>query len=444
MYKSVIPRLPLLILLAFFLTAFSFGQNLDEYYPLDQYPGDFPADSDSLSELFSLHAPAINAPIAILFDLDTGTILYSRNSTAGHRPASLTKIMTVYTALELYEEKGINLDDQAKFSSRAWAVNAPPDSSLMFLGPDQRVSYRELILGLLVSSGNDAAMAIAETSTGSMEAFIRRMNENARKMGLDETVFVGPSGYSADNLTSARDLARLTQLYLERWPWVIDTFHSVKKFTYPKEENLLPGSDRRFLGITQTNRNGLLETYPGATGLKTGYIDESGYNIIASAKRDGIYLVAVVLGEQADNSVEGSRLRETDAAALLDFGFENFTLLNVPVPELDVRVKRGLEKEIDVPATSMPLVVLKNEGDVQERHRSADQVLAPVADDQILARHDWSQNGIVLTEYDQRSDTPVSSSRGLRYILDSIALFFQRLFGGGQPVSGDLGAFAPQ
>ncbi len=435
-------RLTTLAAIALFLVVSGLpAQNIDERYPLDMNPVDLPGQYESLAEAFSLPVPQLRAPIALLIELETGSVLFARNANRAFPPASLTKIMTVFTALEVWDAMDISMDDSAEFSSAAWAVNAPPQSSLMFLGPRQRASFGDLILGLLVSSGNDAAVAIAETTTGNMDGFVLRMNENARQLGLESSRFVEPSGYSRFNQASAYDLARLTQIYIDRWPWVIERFHMVTEYTYPREENLLPGNDRSMINITQYNRNGLLRSYPGSTGIKTGYIDQSGYNLLASAERDGMHLLAVVMGISASNSMEGSALREADAGALLDFGFVNFSKIEVPLAENSIPVSRGQAAALELPGIQLPMLVASSGGDVQVRSRTPRGVIAPVREGQIVERYRWVQDGVVVGEFSRRAEEAVTPSRGLMFIWDSIRLFFSRLFGGVNPVEGDVSGF---
>ncbi|AHC15054.1 D-alanyl-D-alanine carboxypeptidase family protein [Salinispira pacifica] len=454
-------------LLLFILTGgqpSAWAQNLDNRYPGSMYAitQDFShvteqgdeengaggtekiSDSYPLSyqSIFSLQPPEHDAPIAMLLELNTGSILYGENILQEYPPASLTKLFTVYTALDIYEELGVQMDDTARFSSAAWAENAPPRSSLMFLGPDQAPSIREIILGLMVSSGNDAAMAIAETSTGSMEGFMLRMNRIAEQLGLEASRFVEPSGYSENNRTSAMDLARLTQLYLERWPWVIQEFHMVESFTYPRREHMLNGATAQFMNITQYNRNGLISSYEGATGLKTGYIDESGYNIIATARRDGMHLFALVMGVQADNSVEGSRLREEAARSLLDYGFENFTRVELPLAEGNIPVRRGEAENLVLKGETLEMIVPVNTGDITVERRRAAALAAPVAEDQIVDRFRWIQNGRVVGEYAREAGRAIPRSRGIRASVQSIGQFFRRIFTGERPLEGDIGGFS--
>lgn len=398
----------------------------------------------SYQSIFSLQPPEHDAPIAMLLELNTGSILYGKNILQEYPPASLTKLFTIYTALDIYEELGVEMEDTAEFSPAAWAENAPPRSSLMFLGPDQAPSIREILLGLMVSSGNDAAMAIAETSTGSMEGFMLRMNRIAQQLGLEASRFVEPSGYSENNHTSAMDLARLTQLYLERWPWVIEEFHMVESFTYPRREHMLNGATAQFMNITQYNRNGLIDSYEGATGLKTGYIDESGYNLIATARREGMHLFALIMGVQAENSMEGSRIREEEAAALLDYGFANFTPLELHIPESLIPVRKGREEGIELSSERLEMIVPLSRGDITVQRRRPSALLAPVAGDQIVERYRWIQDGVVVGEYARESGRQIVPSTGLSRIIQSVGQFFRRLFTGEEPLKGDISGFSEQ
>lgn len=278
--------------------------------------------------------PEVSGSSALLMDGETGIILGVKNPDKPIPPASLTKLMTIHLALEQARIRGISWDDPVEYGPEAWAENAPPRSSLMFLGPHQDTSLREILLGLAVSSGNDAAVGIAQFTAGSVPAFVALMNREAQALGLDDTYFEEPSGYSEFNQTTARDLGRFVYVYLRRHPDVVETLHAVREFTYPTREDLPTGEHSPYLGITQYNRNGLLFDYPGADGLKTGYIDESGYNIIATAQRGDRRLVAIVLGAPGASASQGSANREQDAAVLLDYGFSTFHSHDLVLPRV--------------------------------------------------------------------------------------------------------------
>lgn len=254
----------------------------------------------------------------LLFDAESGQILMSRDPDRVIPPASLTKLVTMAVIRSCLDEGGISLDDKVHVRPEGWAVNAPPRSSLMFLGPEQDPTWKEILLGLAVDSGNDAAVAVAMELSGSISGFARRMNDLCRNLGMVATTFVEPSGYSERNLTTPRDFCRFLDWYLRSWPENLKEYHSVPSFTYP---SAIPGK-----GILQYNRNRLLKTYEGADGLKTGFIDESGYNLAFTASRGGMRLAGVVLGAPD----EAGRNRE--ATWLMDQGFSRWEARTVEIP----------------------------------------------------------------------------------------------------------------
>jgi serine-type D-Ala-D-Ala carboxypeptidase (penicillin-binding protein 5/6) len=272
-------------------------------------------------------------------------VLYAKNPHLVIPPASLTKLVAVEAALAAAADGEISLDAVVAPPAASWAENQPPGSSLMFLGPGQRLTWRELLLGLSVSSGNDAAVAIAELLDGSVAAFAERMNRRARELGLVDLFFVEPSGLSPRNSITVSSFGRFLLAHLARYPYALEELYAVRTFTYPKESN------REGIGvrgpITQSNRNTLLWDYEGADGFKTGFIDESGYHIAATAEREGRRLIAVVLGVDADSHAVGGAIRAVEAGRLLDYGFEQFRLVEFgyPTPE-PVRVFAGREPQV--------------------------------------------------------------------------------------------------
>jgi D-alanyl-D-alanine carboxypeptidase (penicillin-binding protein 5/6) len=245
-------------------------------------------------------------------------------------------------------------DDEFSPPPESWAENQPPDSSLMFLGPEQRLDLHDLLLGLSVSSGNDAAVALAHLLDGGVPAFADRMNRRARELGLRDLFFVEPSGLSPRNTITARAFARFLLAHLEQHPEALD-YYRVETYTYPGPENRAGARARE--PITQSNRNTLLWEAAGVDGFKTGFIDESGYHLAATAEREGRRLIAIVLGIDAESHAVGGALRAADAAALLDYGYEAFTQLRFgyPVPK-PVRVFGGKQRDV-VPEGPREIVI---------------------------------------------------------------------------------------
>ncbi|MGP1459622.1 MAG: D-alanyl-D-alanine carboxypeptidase family protein, partial [Treponema sp.] len=252
----------------------------------------------------------IGAKSAIIVEAKTGSILYEKNADQVIPPASLTKIFAMYVVLDAARQGKIKLSDTVPLPRECWACNMPPHSSLMFLGKNQRVTVEELLTGLAVCSGNDAAYALSFYVSGSMAAFVAEMNAAAAEHGLIHTHFEEASGYSERNTTTAREIAAFAKIYLERFPEALPLFHSRLSFKYPQAHNLAPEDggtlraqdwsrglpERITMGIYQENTNPLLGRLEGADGLKTGFIDESGYNLVLTVKRGAMRIISVTLG----------------------------------------------------------------------------------------------------------------------------------------------------
>jgi D-alanyl-D-alanine carboxypeptidase (penicillin-binding protein 5/6) len=285
-------------------------------------------------------APGLKSQAAALIDAATGTLLYLKNADQEIPPASLTKLMTIHIALSEAAAGRASLDETVPLPPGSWAISQPPRSSLMFLAQGQRVSLRELLLGLAVSSGNDAAAAVALRFAPGIAEFAELMNREARNLGLSKTRFTEPSGISENNVTTAREFALFCAAYLNLHPEAVKEFHSVRKFAYPKVSNVAEAYREKPGTIVQYNRNTLLGKFEGADGLKTGYIDEAGYNIALTAERQGTRLAAVILGAPA--AYGGDRIRDDDGNRLLTWGFNNFKTVRPETGELPpARIWKG-------------------------------------------------------------------------------------------------------
>jgi D-alanyl-D-alanine carboxypeptidase (penicillin-binding protein 5/6) len=251
--------------------------------------------------------PTIAAKSWLLLDATSGQVLASQNPDMRIEPASLTKIMTAYLVFEALKDKKLELNQMVTVSTHAWKVD--PSSSKMFIDPATPVKINDLLYGLMVQSGNDAAVALSEAVAGSEETFAVLMNREAERMGLKSTHFSNPHGLpSPNNYSTAQDLSILALHEIVDYPefYKID---SVKEFTYNK--------------ITQQNRNRLLWLDPTVDGLKTGHTEGAGFCMIASAKRPNgksgeRRLIAVVLGTASDQA------RSQESQKLLNWGFQNF------------------------------------------------------------------------------------------------------------------------
>ncbi|KQQ31106.1 cytochrome C [Duganella sp. Leaf126] len=254
----------------------------------------------------TLPPPSIAAKSWLLLDATSGQIIASQDPNLRIEPASLTKVMTAYVVFGALRDKKVALNQMVNVSTRAWKVDS--SSSKMFIDPATPVSISDLLHGLMIQSGNDAAVALAEAVAGDESAFVVMMNKEAERMGLKSTRFANPHGLpSPDNYSTAQDLSVLAKRVILDFPefYKID---SVKSFTYNK--------------ITQQNRNRLLWLDPTVDGMKTGHTEAAGYCMIASAHRPNgtgeRRLISVVLGTNSDS------IRTQESQKLLNWGFQNF------------------------------------------------------------------------------------------------------------------------
>ena len=278
----------------------------------------------------------VGADAAILIDVSNGNIIYEKNADKIIPPASMTKLFAMYVVEQEVATGRLNYNDIIPLPPECWACNMPAHSSLMFLGKGQIVTLEELLLGLSICSGNDAAYALAYAVCGSMEDFVERMNQTALDAGLTHTHFVESSGYSEQNVTTAREMAAFCRLYILEHPDSLKRFHSVPSFTYPKEKNMAPGDrygaqdwsnglpEKITMGITQENTNPLLGKLAGCDGLKTGFIDESGYNLALTVVRDGTRFLSVTMGGKGKDTKEGQAGRVADGTELMETAFSIF------------------------------------------------------------------------------------------------------------------------
>lgn len=249
------------------------------------------------SPLFAADPFHINAKAAILMELPSGRILYAQDPDTPIGPASITKVLTLYLADEAIRDGKAHPADLVRVSKKAGHTGG----SRMFIQTGAEIPLSELLTGVAVVSANDAAVAVAEYLGGDVDTFVAQMNRKARELGMSRSVFKNPNGLPAQGqVTTARDMLVLSRDYLRCFPESLH-LHSQQFFTYRD--------------ITQHNRNALLTRYPNVDGIKTGWIQKAGYHIIATAKRGGTRLIAVVMGAKNPNI----RTRETEK--LLDYGF---------------------------------------------------------------------------------------------------------------------------
>jgi len=245
-------------------------------------------------------APIIGAKSYLVIDSKTGHEIAALNADESLAPASLTKIMTTYVVFSALQQGQIALEEEVTVSEKAWRT----EGSRMFIEVGTRVSVEELLLGMIVQSGNDASVALAEHIAGSESVFAEMMNQHAAALGMHSSNFRNATGLPADDhRTTARDLATLARAMIEEFPEYY-LWHSIKEYTYND--------------IKQDNRNSLLWRDDSVDGLKTGHTEDAGYCLVASAKRDNMRIISVVMGTSS------AKARADGSQALVNYGFRFF------------------------------------------------------------------------------------------------------------------------
>ena len=375
-----------------------------------------------------INPPEIISKSAVVMDAVTGTIVFSKNPDEEIPPASLTKLMTMHLAFREIRAGSASFDEIITPGRESWAVNQLPLSSVMNLASGQSASLRELLLGMAIFSGNDAATAVAMRFAPSIADFAEMMTMEAYALGLTKTRFVDASGYSEDNMTTAREFAEFCRVYLAENPDSIRDFHSVSEFAYPAAHNV-PERNRENPGTrVQRNRINLIGRVEGVDGLKTGFIFESGYNIALTAERNGSRFIAVILGAPAE--YRGDRIRDNDAENLIEWTFSRYKTIRPrpPAPE-PVRVWKGRVNYAEL-ALSMPLdftaSVERGEG-LRWMIEHYEPLLAPLPAGTHAGNLVLSDNFGELRRIPLLTIAETEEGGFFKRIFDTIRLFFRRM-----------------
>ncbi|EJP3282231.1 TPA: serine hydrolase [Vibrio parahaemolyticus] len=354
------------------------------------------------------NAPELSSRGYVLMDYHTGKVLVERDADKRLNPASLTKLMTAYVAGQEVNAGNISLDDQVVISRNAWAKNFP-DSSKMFIEVNTSVSLSDLYRGLVVQSGNDASVAIAEHVAGSEAGFVSLMNSWASQLGLTNSSFTNPHGLDSEGLYSTpHDIAKLGQAIIRDLPDIYPMY-SETSFTYN--------------GITQYNRNGLLrDRSMNVDGMKTGYTSGAGYSLATSATNGDMRLIAVVMGAKSQS------VRESESKQLLSYGFRFYDTLMPTAAGTDManaRVWMGQKDELKV-GVNRDVYLTLPKGDVNKLKAEVEysgDLLAPIAQDQVVGKVLYKVDGKVVKETELVALEPVEEGGIFKRIMD----WFKRL-----------------
>ena len=322
-------------------------------------------------------APKLNLSSYILIEASTNTVIAEFNSDNQIAPASMTKVMSGYVMADQIANGSISLDDKVLISEKAWKTGG----SKMFIEAGKRVSVKDLLSGIIIQSGNDATIAMAEYVAGSEEGFVDFMNAYASEMGLTNSLFQNSTGFSDPNhFTSAKDLAKLTQALINNFPDHYATYKE-KEFT--------------FSGIRQLNRNKLLWRDDSVDGVKTGHTDSAGFCLISSAQRNDMRLIAVVAGSESENE------RLTASQRLLEYGFRFYATQKLVSQEIKVttaKVWGGKTNEVALGSAkdiylTLPRSEFKN---IKANYQFNNNLQAPIEIGQMIGSIEFTSNDRVV------------------------------------------------
>ena len=358
--------------------------------------------------------PEVAAKAYLLVDADTGAVLVEHNADMPLPPASLVKMMTAYVLASEIESGKVNPDDPVTVSRNAWSQNPVfAGSSLMWIEPGKPVSIRDLEYGIIISSGNDATVAVAEHLAGSEAAFAEMMNSYAEKLGMGNSHFVNSHGLPAEGqFVTARDLATLAAAMINNFP---DHYalYSEREFTYNN--------------IRQYNRNTLLGEDSSVDGIKTGYTSESGYCLVGSAERSGMRLISVVMGTRSPT------VRKNETRGLLNYGFRFYETASLLEPEqvlAEPRLWKGVQDSITVGVLDAAKVTLPR-GQRDQLQTEIDllpTVTAPVSRGDALGAVRLSMAGELVFEAPLVALETVDQAGFFARVWDSIKMWISKLF----------------
>lgn len=322
-------------------------------------------------------APKLNLSSYILIEASTNTVIAEFNSDNQIAPASMTKVMSGYVIADQIANGSISLDDKVLISEKAWKTGG----SKMFIEAGKRVSVKDLLSGIIIQSGNDATIAMAEYVAGSEEGFVDFMNAYASELGLTNSLFQNSTGFSDPNhFTSAKDLAKLTQALINNFPDHYATYKE-KEFT--------------FSGIRQLNRNKLLWRDDSVDGVKTGHTDSAGFCLISSAQRNDMRLITVVAGSESENE------RLIASQRLLEYGFRFYATQKLVSQEIKVttaKVWGGKTNEVALGSTkdiylTLPRSEFKN---IKANYQFNNNLQAPIEIGQMIGSIEFISNDRVV------------------------------------------------
>lgn len=357
--------------------------------------------------------PEITAPSAILMETSTGTVLYEKDADTARPPASVTKVMTMLLIFDALEEGSIHLEDEVTTSEYAASMGG----SQVFLEPGEPQTVDTLLKCIAVASANDACVTMAEYICGSEEEFVNRMNERAQELGMTNTTFVNCNGLDTEgHVTSARDIALMSRELITKYPQVHD-------YSMIWMENITHTTDKGTSEFGLTNTNKLVRQYEYATGLKTGSTGEAKFCVSATAEKNGIELIAVVM------AAENSKDRFSDAVKLLNYGFGKCQLYTDDSSEglQPVPVENGVEEQVENERAGTFTYLDVNGANLNSIERSVEYneaVPAPVQKGDVVGRIVYTLDGSEIGATDLIASETVEKASFFDYLKDALEAAF--------------------
>ena len=363
------------------------------------------------AQSFVAPAPKLDLKAYILIEPQTGTVIAEYNSDLNVEPASMTKIMTSYIVADQIGNDLINLNDSVLISEKAWRMGG----SKMFIEAGRRVSVEDLLKGVIIQSGNDASVALAEYAGGTEEGFVDLMNAYAQSLGMNNTTFLNSTGLPAEgHYSSAKDLAYLTSNFINKFPEIYSLY---------KEKSF------EFNSIKQLNRNKLLWRDDSSDGVKTGHTESAGYCLVGSAKRGGMRLITVVAGSSSDKK------RFDDTQRLLEYGFRFFSTQEVLKKDQvykTVKVWGGQKSEAGLGVTANQILTLPRVDfkDLQINYIYKNNIQAPIKKGDVIGSIEIISNDSPVLVTDLVALDEVEAKGFFGRLWSKFILWIMSLFGG--------------
>lgn len=382
----------------------------------------------------------LNAMACIIIDVDTGYILYEKNSDIVIPPASLTKIATLYTLFDDIKAGKKSLSDEVTIEYANSAKALPPRSSNMNLTEGQKVSVETLVMGAAVPSANDAAMALAYYDIGTNDEntifeFTKKMNAKMQELSLQNTFFEDTTGLSDENKTTAFEYSILARDYILKYPENLEKYHRENSFSFPLEKNIFPyNNTNNFIPQTVTYKatNKVLNRMPECDGLKTGYTDVAGFNQATTATKDGNRFLSVTLGGTGSDYFEGLINRADDSEKCLNWAFFNFTTAKIPTLEPIAKPLRnapfGFGNTIWLVETqNNNITVLKNCKEITRKICLPQYFEAPIKAGEPLCYSEYYADNVLISKIPLASTIDIPQASQLKTFLDLLTSPFQFL-----------------